>query len=189
MIEERIPPLPKSYDGNFFNGPLPMKRILKRTSLSSGAGGQHVQKIQSRVTLSFEVDDADWLPLWIRERLRMMYGNRINNNGELMVSCDTDRSSIKNTELAGKKLLDMITAASELPDNPYKDTVKEAKRVKHARDRKRKSSLRHQKYKEERLAKYAVGIEMAEAAKKDKLESKSGKNSATEDTDARLDTE
>eukprot|EP00117_Sycon_ciliatum_P032251 scpid77768/ scgid25049/ Peptidyl-tRNA hydrolase ICT1, mitochondrial; Immature colon carcinoma transcript 1 protein homolog len=160
-----IPPLPESYDGSMFKGPIPMDKISRRFSLSQGAGGQCVQKTDSKACIYFKLDEADWLPLWIRDRMRSMFKKRMNKDGEFSISCEESRSQAGNLEKAQQKLKAMIVEASELPDKPYKSTIKAAKQHKKSVDRKSASSKRHQKIKEEKLAKYADAIEAAKAAK------------------------
>lgn len=120
-----------------------------------------MQKTESKVTLSFDVAKANWLPQWIRERLQTMYRNRIHKSGALSVSCETSRSQITNESRAVAMLEEMIKAASEDPDNPYKSSLKYMKERKQEFKKKSARSKRHQKLREERLAKYAEAVEIA----------------------------
>ena len=160
-VEIPMPPLPKSFDGNFFNGPVPLDKIKRHYTKSAGAGGQHVQKTCSKVTLTFEVDGAIWLPQWIRERLHMMYSNRINKKGELSVTCETGRSQLSNERDACRMLMDLIHSASEDPEDPYKSTLKRIQKEKQREKRKQASSSKHRKIREARLAKFAEAAEVA----------------------------
>lgn len=81
-----------------------------RTSRSSGAGGQHVNKTESRVELVYDLNRAN-LPGWVRARLRDKLANRINQQGELVVSAQSHRSQLRNKELAVERLVELLQKA------------------------------------------------------------------------------
>ncbi len=67
-------------------------------SRSGGPGGQHVNKVSSRVTLWFDLENTSYLSETQKARLRDRLGGRINRDGKLHVSCQESRSQSSNRE-------------------------------------------------------------------------------------------
>ncbi len=115
------------------------KEVKYRTSRSSGAGGQHVNKVSTKVELIFGVDASEVLTeeqkAVVHERLK----NRITNEGNLILQCDETRSQLKNKEIVFKRFVNLIEEAlkpekERKPTKPTKVSVE--KRLK---DKKKKS--------------------------------------------------
>ncbi|EPB71899.1 TSC-22/dip/bun family protein [Ancylostoma ceylanicum] len=83
---------------NKFNGVIPTESIEKRYSLSSGPGGQNVQKNATKVEIRFKLEDADWLSDELKDGLANRLANRINAKGELII--ESDRTRERNLNLA-----------------------------------------------------------------------------------------
>lgn len=67
-------------------------------SRSSGAGGQNVNKVNTRVELRFNVLNSYLLTTEEKEIICEIYSKRINNEGELILVCQTERSQLRNKE-------------------------------------------------------------------------------------------
>ncbi len=65
-------------------------------SRSSGAGGQNVNKVNTKVTLHLNIDLLEFLSDRELERIKITLTNRINSNNELIISCEEERSQSKN---------------------------------------------------------------------------------------------
>lgn len=52
-----------------FNGYIPMNKIRVKYSRSSGPGGQHVNKVDTKVDLRFHVESSTWIPDAVRKRM------------------------------------------------------------------------------------------------------------------------
>jgi len=85
--------------------------LVFATSRSSGPGGQNVNKVNSKVELRFSVHESQLLSdrekLIIQNKLK----NRINNDGELIITVQTDRSQLKNKEEAVEKFHELLSKA------------------------------------------------------------------------------
>lgn len=77
-----------------------------RASRSSGPGGQHAQKSESRVEAYFEIDPSA-LPETLKQRLRERFGRTAS------AVAQDERSQLRNRELAAERLLEKIRLALE----------------------------------------------------------------------------
>ncbi|CAD6197425.1 unnamed protein product [Caenorhabditis auriculariae] len=74
-----------------FNGVIPTEKIEKRFCLSSGPGGQNVQKNTTKTEIRFKLSEADWLSEELRTGLQQRYSHRLNNSGEFIIDSDRTR--------------------------------------------------------------------------------------------------
>lgn len=87
------------------------KELNFQTSRSSGSGGQHVNKTETKVEARFEVDASAALTSYEKRKVRESLGNRISKEGILAVTSDSRRSQVLNRGAAVKKLLRLIKKA------------------------------------------------------------------------------
>ncbi|MFU2210215.1 alternative ribosome rescue aminoacyl-tRNA hydrolase ArfB [Solidesulfovibrio sp. C21] len=100
---------------------IPLSELTFTASRSSGPGGQHVNKVSSRVTLLFDLDASPSLSPAAKERLRAALGGRIGKDGVLQVSSQTSRSQTANKELAVERFV-MLLRAALTPKPPRRKT-------------------------------------------------------------------
>ncbi|ONL95974.1 Immature colon carcinoma transcript 1 protein, partial [Zea mays] len=85
---------------------------------SGGPGGQNVNKVNTKVDMRFNVKEAHWLGERIKERILQAEKNRINKDGELVISSTKTRTQKGNIEDALQKIQAIIDAASYVPPPP-----------------------------------------------------------------------
>ncbi len=78
---------------------------------SGGAGGQHVNKVSSKVVLSFDVDKSEALTDQEKKRIHLKLGNRLTGENLLLLQSDESRSQHKNKELVTERLLMLLENA------------------------------------------------------------------------------
>ncbi len=87
-----------------------MNKELIKTELqykavrSSGAGGQNVNKVATKIQIQFSVENSNGLTADEKITLSEKLSNRITKDGFIMVECDETRSQLKNKELCIQRL-------------------------------------------------------------------------------------
>ena len=107
-----------------------LKELEFRTSRSSGAGGQHVNKTESRVEVLFHVDGSQGLTPEEKATIHGKLGSRINEDGYLSVVSQKERSQFQNKEIAIEnlrvKLIRSLTPVKRrVPTQPSENAKKE----------------------------------------------------------------
>lgn len=108
-----------SEDSNDFFVPdkieIPLDQVQLSFSRSSGAGGQNVNKVETKAELRFHVMSASWLPMEVRERIANNNANRINNEGYLSLSSQEYRTQHQNRKCVVSKLEEICLKAFPRP--------------------------------------------------------------------------
>ena len=82
---------------------------------SSGAGGQNVNKVSSKVVLSFDLKNSQALSDEEKVLLETKLSSRLTLDTILILNCDEDRSQLKNKAIVTRRFLDIITAGLVVP--------------------------------------------------------------------------
>lgn len=82
---------------------------------SSGAGGQNVNKVSSKVELSFDLQNSCCFTDEEKTRLYEKLATRLNKSGHLVLKSDEDRSQLKNKEIVTKRFFELIEKALHVP--------------------------------------------------------------------------
>ena len=89
--------------------------LSERFVLSSGPGGQNVNKVSTAVELRFSLRDSPSLPDGLKARLAHIAGSRLTQDGVIIIDAQRFRSQQRNREDAVERLFEMIRAAAEAP--------------------------------------------------------------------------
>jgi len=84
------------------------KEIKYKAVRSSGSGGQHVNKVSTKVELHFSVQDSENLTHEQKEVLLDKLSNRLSNDGLLIMSSGKTRSQLKNKNVVTLKFFDLL---------------------------------------------------------------------------------
>jgi ribosome-associated protein len=98
--------------------------VAFRFTRSGGPGGQHVNKVSTRVEVTFDLAAATAFTTQQKDRLRSALGRRLSATGVLRVASDESRSQSKNRDLALRRLIDILRRAlkPEVPRVPTRPT-------------------------------------------------------------------
>ncbi len=98
-----------------FNEDALLQELRFKAIRSSGSGGQHVNKVSSKIELTFNLSDSHVFNEEQKERLQNKLQHRLTKDGVLMLQCDESRSQHKNKALAIKRFLALIRASLIIP--------------------------------------------------------------------------
>jgi len=82
---------------------------------ASGPGGQNVNKVSSAVQLRFRLAENSTLPAAVKHRLRRLAGQRLNDDGSILIAARSERSQEQNRREALARLETLILAALVAP--------------------------------------------------------------------------
>lgn len=82
---------------------------------ASGPGGQNVNKVATAVQIRFDVVNSISLPDEVRRRLISLAGNRITEDGILIINARRFRTQGRNREDAIGRLVELIRNAAQRP--------------------------------------------------------------------------
>jgi len=112
---------------------------------SSGPGGQNVNKVETAVQLRFDAAHSAALPEDVRARLIKLAGQRMTDEGILIIDSRATRSQSRNRDAAVDQLIDLIRKAAIRPKSRRKTrptASSKQERLEHKAQHSRIKSLR-----------------------------------------------
>ena len=124
---------------------VPLREFRFTFSRSSGAGGQNVNKVNTKATLRWDVAHSSSLRDNVRERFLVRYRRRITRDGELVITSQRFRDQGRNVADCLEKLRAMLAEIASAPrrrkkTKPSRGAVE--RRLKRKRQTGQRKSLR-----------------------------------------------
>lgn len=114
---------------------------------SSGAGGQNVNKVSSKVVLTFDLKNSQALNEEEKLLVETKFASRLTTDAVLILNCDEDRSQIRNKEIVIKRFLTLIKDAlfipkerkpTRIPKSVIRKRIKDKKSISEVKKNRRK---------------------------------------------------
>jgi ribosome-associated protein len=124
---------------------IPASELREAASRSSGPGGQHVNKTNTRVTLRWNIESSDALSDRQRALLRTRLAHRLTGNGDLIVHADQARSRTRNRERALEQLAGIVRGGLSVQRTRVPTRPSKGSRKRRVDQKKRRSTLKGQR--------------------------------------------
>ena len=94
--------------------------LTYKTSRSSGAGGQNVNKVETAVTVLWNVQGSQFFNEQEKTLIAEKRKNRINQEGVLQLSVSESRTQLQNKKIATEKILELVNQSLIVPKKRLK---------------------------------------------------------------------
>ncbi|MCK5564048.1 MAG: aminoacyl-tRNA hydrolase [Planctomycetes bacterium] len=116
--------------------------LVFRYDRSSGPGGQNVNKLNTKVTLVFNVAGSESLSAYQKKRITDRLSSRINKAGEIMVVSQKSRSQSANKEDAVGRLAVLLAGALKVQKARRKTKPTRASKERRLKAKKQRSEIK-----------------------------------------------
>ena len=121
---------------------IPEDELYFTASRSSGAGGQNVNKVSTRITLWFDVLKSPTLSEEEKQQILKKLSTRMNKAGVLWVNAQQTRSQVSNRELALQRFVELIELALTKPRFRKKTRISRRVQEERIAEKKRRSRVK-----------------------------------------------
>ena len=124
---------------------IPEDELVFKASRSGGPGGQNVNKVNTRVTLFFDVADCENLSGTQKRRILTRLATRIDKNGVLRVVSQKYRTQKANRRVAVERLQQLLADALKIRPARKKTRIPYAVKQRRLEEKRRRSLLKQQR--------------------------------------------
>jgi len=124
---------------------IPAGELRASASRSSGPGGQHVNKSNTRVTLRWNIEASEVLTDRQRALLRSRLDHQLTRGGELVLHAGRARSRARNLERARERLAEIVLAGLATARTRIATKASAGARKRQAQQKKHRSAVKSQR--------------------------------------------
>ena len=105
-----------------------------------------MNKLNTKAELRFHIEQATWLDEHTKARLRELFPNSVNKEGELVITSQRHRTQEGNLEDAFGKLTEMVAEAAQIPKvREVKTEPSEHTKQKYRDDKRHRAELKERR--------------------------------------------
>ena len=116
---------------------------------SSGAGGQNVNKVASKVVLTFNVIKSKALNDEEKALIEVNLATKLTSENILILNCDEDRSQLRNKDIVTKRFLEIIKNALHVPNKRKATKIPRSVIMKRIKSKRNRSEIKQNRRKPE----------------------------------------
>ena len=118
-----------------------IKELKFKAVRSGGAGGQHVNKVSSKIELAFDLENSESFTEEEKTLLLQKLKSKLTKENVLMLQCDESRSQHKNKEIAIDRFLNIISGGLKV-QKPRKETKPSKSSIAKRLEKKKKQAFK-----------------------------------------------
>lgn len=121
---------------------IPENEFIITFARSGGKGGQNVNKTSTKVIIHWPVGRSFVLSDMEKGRVREKLANRINNEDELVITSEEERSQPQNREIAIARLRELVAGALHVPKKRYATRPTKGSKLRRIEGKKQRSEIK-----------------------------------------------
>lgn len=125
------------------------KELNYKSVRSSGAGGQNVNKVSSKMVLIFDLTSSSGLTEEEKMLIQVKLKSKISQENLMILTCDEDRSQVKNKKIITQKFFELLEKALQKPKERKASKVSKAAKEKRLQEKKKASNVKENRRKPE----------------------------------------
>ncbi len=124
---------------------IPGSELQYTASRSSGPGGQHVNKTDSRIQVRWNIPSTSALSDFLKRRVMNVLATRLTDDGDLLLAADSNRSQHRNREEVTQRLAALVREALVPPKPRRRTKPTRASRQRRLDDKKKRADVKRQR--------------------------------------------
>jgi ribosome-associated protein len=121
---------------------IPAAALKIKTARACGPGGQHVNRTESKIQLTFDPFAVTWIDDEVRDRLYQLAGQSVDSYGHIQIVSQQHRDQPRNLESAREKLADWVLKALVRPKKRRATRPTRASQERRLADKKRRAATK-----------------------------------------------
>lgn len=115
-----------------------LKELNYSAVRSGGPGGQHANKVSSKVVVFFDIENSKAISQAEKLKILEKRSSKLNRNNQLILTCDESRSQHKNKQIVTNRLILWLEGALRTDKKRIPVKLRKSQKVKRLDDKKKR---------------------------------------------------